>query len=180
MDKGFSVVLGMSLAYGVSFFGLLLAYIVYQRNHHRDELWRQRPVGISFFGIVYGYVLPLILAVNALITLGLKAVRGWDYNFLIWNTGALISALAGVLVFFLLGRQLWRLRFSGYAAGLVIAVIGTVWTGFFSVKVCFAEIKSLHQIGAFITGFIWHGLWAYYLLKSQTRKQFIYSTKAQA
>lgn len=178
MGKGFSVVLGMSLAYGVSFFGLLLAYIVYQRNHHRDELWRQRPIGISFFGIVYGYVLPLILAVNALITLGLKATRGWDYNFLIWNTGALICALAGVLVFFLLGRQLWRLRLSGYAAGLLIAAAGTVLTGMFSVKVCLAETKSLHQIGAFITGFIWHGLWAYYLLKSQTRK--IFSSTAAA
>ena len=69
MDKGYSVVVGMTLAYAVSFFGMLLAYVVYQRNHNDNELWRRRPVGVSFFSAVYGYMLPAVLVLNALLTL---------------------------------------------------------------------------------------------------------------
>ena len=76
MDKGFSVVLGMPIAYAVSFFGLLLAYIVYQRNHHQDDLWRIRPIGVSFFSALYGYILPLLVLLNAVITMLVKLFKG--------------------------------------------------------------------------------------------------------
>jgi hypothetical protein len=34
IDKGLAVVIGMSLAYFVSFLGLILAWIAYRRHHH--------------------------------------------------------------------------------------------------------------------------------------------------
>ncbi len=181
MNKGFSVVLGMSLAYGVSFFGLLLAYIVYQRNHHKDELWRLRPIGISFFGVVYGYVLPVIALLNALITVGVKAVRGWDYNLLIWNTASLLYVLpAALLLFLLIGRQLWRLRLPGYLAGVAVAAAGTVWTAQLSFQAWFGGVANLHVIGAAVTGLIWHALWTYYLLRGRTRQLFSAARPVQA
>lgn len=174
MNKGFSIVLGMSLAYFVSFFGLLLAYIVYQRNHHRDELWRRRSIGISFFGSLYGYIIPVLIVLNALITLGIKAFRGWEFDFLIWNMKALQLALpAGLLMFFLLGRLLWKLKPMGYWAGLVVALTGAVWTFKLAYDAWFsAESIQLTEIGAYVTAFIWHALWSAYMLNGSVRNSF--------
>lgn len=176
MNKGFSVVLGMSLAYFVSFFGLLLAYIVYQRNNHRDELWRRRSIGISFFGSIYGYVIPLLIVINALITLGVKTFKGWNFDFLVWNTGALAIALPlGIVMFLLLGRQLWRLKSAGYWAGLAVALAGTSLSLTLAVNVIFGTESLpnvLHEIGAYVTSFIWHALWTVYLLNGRVRRSF--------
>ena len=118
MGQGFSVVVGMTISYTVSFFGLLLAYIVYQRNHNQDDLWRTRPVGVSFFAAVYGYILPLLLVANAGLTLLIKSFKGWDFNRFIWTDTALIWPIAGVLMFWLIGKLFWRMKSGGYAAAV--------------------------------------------------------------
>lgn len=170
MEKGFSVVLGMTVAYAVSFFGLLLAYIVYQRNYHSDDLWRLRPIGVSFFAAVYGFVLPLLVLLNAVITLLIKFYRGMEYNYLIWSTQALILPVAVAVVFFwLLGRLLWRMKVSGYASALVVGIILAVTLAYMLVK-AIADGAGLHLLGAYATAVLWHLLWVIYFFKGSVRR----------
>jgi len=173
MGKGYSVVVGMTIAYAVSFFGLLLAYIVYQRNHHKDDLWRRRPVGISFFAAVYGYILPLLLVANAFLTLMIKLFKGWDFNRFVWTDQALgWPILAGVVLFWLLGRLFWRMKGAGYAAAVIVGAgvsVGTLWLVASSISQGRADLLSL---GSYLTGFLWHVLWTVYLLRSGVRELF--------
>ncbi len=172
MEKGFSVVLGMSLAYAVSFFGMLLAFIVWQRNHSPDELWRRRPVGVSFFSILYGFILPLLFLLNGLLTLGIKLVRGWEFNSFVWNTQALTwPLLVGVVLFWLFGRLFWRLSRAGYAAAVGIALAALVALALFTVN-SLIDRTNFHLLGAVITGLIWHGAWLCYLLTGGIRRLF--------
>jgi len=170
MDKGFSVVIGMTIAYAVSFFGLLLAYIVYQRNHHSDDLWRLRPIGVSFFAAVYGYILPLLVVLNVLITLGVKLFKGMDYNYLIWSDNVLLVTVGpGVVFFWLLGRMLWRMKLAGYAAAVAVNILlaaillERLWTAY-------ANEVSLHLLGAYATAVLWHLLWLVYFFRSSVRR----------
>ena len=173
MGKGYSVVIGMTIAYAVSFFGLLLAYIVYQRNHHKDDLWRRRPVGVSFFAAVYGYILPLLLVANAILTLLIKLFKGWDFNRFVWTDQALgWPILAGVVLFWLLGRLFWRMKSAGYAAAVIIgagATVATLWLVVSSISQGRTDLLSL---GSYLTGFLWHALWTVYLLRFGVRGLF--------
>jgi hypothetical protein len=172
MEKGFSVVLGMSLAYTVSAFGALLAYIVYQRNHHPDELWRRRPVGISFFSALYGFILPMLFVANGFLTLIIKAAMGWDFNRFVWNDQALTwPILAGLVMFWLVGRLFWRMKMAGYTAAVALAAAVTVALSFLIARTEFGE-ASLHRLGAYISAFIWHLIWTVYLLRSGVRCLF--------
>ena len=172
MDKGFSVVLGMTIAYAVSFFGLLLAFIVYQRNHHSDDLWRIRPIGISFFSAVYGYILPVLVLANAVITLLVKLFKGMDYNYLIWSNQFLLQTLPAAVIFFLVvGRQLWRMKITGYLASLIIGLLLSLLPAVVLIK----EIPSgtsLHLLGAYATAAIWHLLWVIYFFSRHVRRAF--------
>ncbi len=172
MDKGFSVVLGMTIAYAVSFFGMLLAYIVYQRNYHKDDLWRLRPIGVSFFAAVYGYILPVLALVNAVITLGVKLSIGMDYNYLIWSNKFLLQTVPAAVIFFLvIGRQLWRMRLIGYVASLMMGILLAV----LMVVVLVKEITSgagLHLLGAYATAALWHLLWVFYFFRPSIRRPF--------
>jgi len=172
MEKGFSVVLGMTIAYAVSFFGLLLAYIVYQRNHHSDDLWRLRPIGVSFFAAVYGYLLPLLVLLNAVITLLAKLFKGMEYNYLIWSTQALILPVAVAAAFFwLLGRLLWRMKVSGYASALVVGIVLAA-TLVLVLGKAVTTGASLHLLGAYATAAIWHLLWVIYFFSGNVRRAF--------
>jgi len=172
MDKGFSVVVGMSIAYAVSFFGLVLAYIVYQRNHHRDDLWRRRPIGVSFFSAVYGYILPLLILANALLTLGIKIVKGWDFERFIWTDQALgWPILAGVILFWLVGRLFWRMKFAGYGAAVTVGLAGILGTLYLLFNGIIAG-ADLHRLGAYTTSLIWHILWTVYFLRTGVRRLF--------
>ena len=173
MDKGYSVVVGMTLAYAVSFFGMLLAYIVYQRNNNQDELWRRRPVGVSFFSAVYGYILPAVLVLNALLTLVIKLFRGWDFNTFVWTNHALLwPPLVAVLLYWLVGRHTWKLDRLGYTVCLLLAVAGTVVLLVGTISLFVRQLIDLHLIGSYVTGLIWHALWAIYFFKSATRTIF--------
>jgi len=173
MDKGFSVVVGMTLAYAVSFFGMLLAYIVYQRNNNQDELWRRRPVGVSFFSAVYGFILPAVLVLNALLTVIIKLFRGWDFNSFVWTNHALgLPLLAAVLLYWLVGRHSWKLDRLGYVVCLVVAIAGTVALLLGTIALFVNQIVDLHKIGSFVTGLIWHTLWSVYFIKAETRTMF--------
>lgn len=174
MDRGFSVVVGMSLAYAVSFFGMLLAYIVYQRNNNDDELWRLRPIGVSFFSAVYGYILPAVIVLNALLTLLIKIFRGWDFNTFVWTNHAMgWPLLAAALLYWLVGRHSWRLKgWMGYGVCLLLALAGTAGMIAGTVSLISARVADLHKIGAYVTGFIWHGLWAVYFVRAGTRTVF--------
>jgi membrane associated rhomboid family serine protease len=37
MDKGFAMVIGMSIAYAASFLGLILAWYYYRKHHKKEE-----------------------------------------------------------------------------------------------------------------------------------------------
>ena len=174
MEKGFSVVLGMTIAYAVSFFGLLLAYIVYQRNHHSDDLWRLRPIGVSFFAAVYGFVLPVLVLLNAVITMLVKLFRGMDYNYLIWSTQALILPVAVAVVFFwLLGRLLWQMKVSGYASALVAGIVLAATLVLLLGKAVTSG-AGLHLLGAYATAVLWHLLWVIYFFSGNVRRAFFY------
>ena len=176
MDKGFSVVIGMTLAYAVSFFGLLLAFIAYQRNHHSDDMWRKRPLGVSFFSALYGYVVPAVAMLNVFITLIIKLFKGFDFDYLIWTTPAFFwSILVSIVLFLLVGRSLWQLKMPGYTGALVVSA-GLALL-FLKLAVANASISSEHQItAAYITAVIWHLLWSWYLIKAEIRKVFFGST----
>ncbi|MBN2290163.1 MAG: hypothetical protein JXQ83_12585 [Candidatus Glassbacteria bacterium] len=172
MEKGFSVVLGMTIAYAVSFFGLLLAYIVYQRNHHKDNLWRLRPIGVSFFAAVYGYILPLLIVANAFLTLLVKVFRGMEYNYLIWTDRVLILTVpAAVLLFWLLGKLLWRMKSAGYASALATGIVLTATMAVVLGK-SIAGGGSLHLLGAYATAALWHMLWVIYFFSGNVRRAF--------
>ncbi len=173
MDKGYSVVVGMTLAYAVSFFGMLLAYIVYQRNHNDDELWRRRPVGVSFFSAVYGYILPAVLVLNALLTLVIKIFRGWDFNAFVWTNSALIWPLPiAALLYLLVGRFSWKLERAGYWVCLLLALAGTLGLLAGAVSMISSGLIDLHRIGSYVTGLIWHVLWLAYFVRGTTRMSF--------
>ncbi|MEA2062813.1 MAG: hypothetical protein U9P14_03870 [Gemmatimonadota bacterium] len=175
MDKGFSVVIGMTLAYAVSFFGLLLAFIVYQQKHHKDDLWRRRPIGVSFFAALYGYVFPLLVIFNALITLLVKLFKGMDYNYLIWSTGSLgVPVLVAVVLFWFLGKLLWRMEYTGYLVAVAVALILMGALGIITVK-AIAGGASLHHLGAYVTAVLWHLLWAGYFFSGKVRQAFFSS-----
>ncbi|MBW7995518.1 MAG: hypothetical protein FVQ81_02880 [Candidatus Glassbacteria bacterium] len=178
MDKGYSVVVGMTLAYAVSFFGMLLAYIVYQRNHNENELWRRRPVGVSFFSAVYGYIIPAVFVLNALLTLFIKIFRGWDFNAFVWTNQALGWPLAAAaLLYWLVGRHSWRLdRWLGYGICLLLALAGTAALLAGTVSMISARIADLHIIGSYVTALIWHVLWSVYFIRAGTRTSFFQSS----
>jgi hypothetical protein len=172
MDKGFSVVLGMTIAYAVSFFGLLLAYIVYQRNHHKDDLWRLRPIGISFFAAVYGYVLPLLVLLNALITVIVKLFKGLEYNYLIWSTQALIlPVIAAAVLFWLIGRFLWKMKPTGYAAAVAVGLLLAI-SLIYGLGKAITQDAGLHLLGAYVTAAVWHLLWVVYFFSGTVRHAF--------
>jgi hypothetical protein len=176
MDKGYSVVVGMTLAYAVSFFGMLLAYIVYQRNHNQDELWRRRPVGVSFFSAVYGYILPLVLLLNAVLTLFIKLFRGWEFNAFVWTSHALVwPPLVAVLLFWLVGIHSWKLDKLGWVVCVLLTLAGTTALLIGTVSLIVNRMIDLHLIGSYVTGLIWHVLWAMYFIKAATRSTFFQS-----
>jgi hypothetical protein len=37
MDKGFAMVIGMSIAYAASFLGLILAWYYYRKHHNKGD-----------------------------------------------------------------------------------------------------------------------------------------------
>jgi len=173
MGKGYSVVVGMTIAYAVSFFGLLLAYIVYQRNNHKDDLWRRRPVGVSFFASVYGYILPLLLVANAFLTLVIKIFKGWDFNRFVWTNQALgWPILAGVVLFWLVGRLFWRMRSGGYAAAVIVSAAASVVMLLLMISGISQGRTDLHSLGSYATGFLWHVLWTVYFLRAGVRSLF--------
>jgi len=172
MQKGESVVVGMTIAYAVSFFGLLLAYIVYQRNHHQDDLWRRRPVGVSFFTALYGYIIPAVILANAVLTLLIKAIKGWDFERFVWTTDAFTYALLVAAAFGLMGRYTWRLKEIGYVLSLVLTVSVTLLMLYLSSRTISSGAASLHELGSFITLFIWHLFWSAYFLTGRVRKLF--------
>ena len=173
MDKGFSVVLGMTIAYAVSFFGMLLAYIVYQRNYHQDDLWRLRPIGVSFFAAVYGYILPVLALVNVVITLIVKLSIGMDYNYLIWSNKFLLQTVPPAVIFFLLiGRQLWRMRIIGYVASLMTGILLAILMVVVLVKELASGAAGLHLLGAYATAALWHLLWVFYFFRASVRRPF--------
>lgn len=172
MGKGYSVVVGMTIAYAVSFFGLLLAYIVYQRNHHKDDLWRLRPVGVSFFAAVYGYILPLLLVANALLTLLIKLFKGWDFNRFVWTNEALGWPILGVVLFWLLGRLFWRMKSGGYVAAVIVSAAASVAMLLFMVSLVSQGTADLHRFGSYATGLLWHVLWTAYFLRAGVRGLF--------
>ncbi len=179
MDKGYSVVVGMTLAYAVSFFGMLLAYIVYQRNHNDNELWRRRPLGVSFFSAVYGFIIPAVLVLNALFTLGIKIFRGWDFNTFVWTNASLIWSLpVAALLFLLVGRLSWKLERWGYLVCLLLVLAGSL----FLLEGVYLRISKghldLHIIGSYVTGLIWHALWLAYFVRGETRMSFSQSSAA--
>ncbi|HUU28877.1 MAG TPA: hypothetical protein VM123_13785 [archaeon] len=172
MDKGFSVVIGMTIAYAVSFFGLLLAYIVYQRNHHYDDLWRKRPVGVSFFAALYGYILPVLFLINCILTLAIKFAKGWEFNSFVWNTQALIWPVpVGIILFWLLGRRFWRMDAGGYAAALAVTASATA-VMIYLVAYAVSAGHELTRLGVFATGLLWHLVWMIYLLGAKVRRSF--------
>lgn len=176
MDKGYSVVVGMTLAYAVSFFGMLLAYIVYQRNHNDNELWRRRPVGVSFFSAVYGYMLPAVLVLNALLTLAIKIFRGWDFNTFVWTNAALgWPLLVAALLYLLVGRFSWKLDRRGYWVCLLLALGGSLALIVGVAELISIGLTDLHKIGSYVTGLIWHILWAVYFIRGTTRMSFFQS-----
>ncbi|HLA41364.1 MAG TPA: hypothetical protein VJ417_15285 [Candidatus Glassbacteria bacterium] len=179
MQKGQSIVVGMTIAYAVSFFGLLLAYIVYQRNHNQDELWRRRPVGISFFAALYGYIIPAAILANAVLTLAIKAIKGWEFNRFIWTTEAFTYAVLIGVVLELMGRYTWRLKVVGYVSCLLLSSAATVWMLYLSAGTLTAGETSLHEAGSFITLFIWHLFWTGYFLSGKVRRLF-FATQATA
>jgi hypothetical protein len=173
MDKGYSVVGGMSIAYAVSFFGLLLAYIVYQRNHHKDDLWRLRPVGVSFFAAVYGYILPLLILANAFLTLLIKLFKGWDFNRFVWTNQALgWPIVVAVILFWLVGRLFWRMKSSGYAAAVVVTAAASVAMMLMVIYGITQGATDLHRLGSMATGLLWHLLWTVYFLRANVRGLF--------
>ncbi len=173
MDKGYSVVVGMTLAYAVSFFGMLLAYIVYQRNNNHNELWRRRPVGVSFFSAVYGYILPAVLVLNALLTLVIKIFRGWDFNAFVWTNAALgWPLLIAALLYLLVGRFSWKLDRWGYRVCLLLALSGALALLAGIASLISSGYFDLHKIGSYVTGLIWHVLWAVYFFRGSTRMAF--------
>ncbi len=173
MDKGHSVVVGMTLAYAVSFFGLLLAYIVYQRNHHKDDLWRRRPVGVSFFAAVYGYILPLLIVANAFLTILIKLFKGWDFNRFVWTNEALGWPIAaGVVLFWLFGRLFWRMKSGGYVAAVIMSGAVSVAMLFLVVSLISQGTADLHRLGSYATGLLWHLLWTVYFLRTGVRGLF--------
>ena len=173
MGKGYSVVVGMTIAYAVSFFGLLLAYIVYQRNHHKDDLWRRRPVGVSFFAAVYGYIFPLLLVANAFLTLMIKIFKGWDFNRFIWTNQALgWPIVAGVVLFWLVGRLFWRMKSSGYAAAVIVTAAASVVMLLLVISGISQGRTDLHSLGSYATGLLWHILWTAYFLRAGVRGLF--------
>ena len=173
MGQGFSVVVGMSIAYMVSFFGLLLAYIVYQRNHNQDDLWRTRPIGVSFFAAVYGYILPLLLVANAGLTLLIKSFKGWDFNRFIWTDTALIWPIAGVLMFWLIGKLFWSMKSGGYAAAVAISFGVSLVLIYEAVTGMTRGESDLYRLGSVITGLIWHLSWMFYFLRLEIRGLFL-------
>ena len=173
MDKGHSVVVGMTIAYAVSFFGLLLAYIVYQRNHHKDDLWRRRPVGVSFFAAVYGYLLPLLIVANAFLTILIKLFKGWDFNRFVWTNEALGWPIAaGVVLFWLFGRLFWRMKSGGYVAAVIMSGAVSVAMLFLVVSLISQGTADLHSLGSYATGLLWHLLWTAYFLRTGVRGLF--------
>lgn len=173
MGKGYSIVVGMTIAYAVSFFGLLLAYIVYQRNHHKDDLWRRRPVGVSFFAAVYGYILPLLLVVNAFLTLLIKFYKGWDFNSFVWTSQALgWPIVAGVVLFWLFGRLFWRMKIGGYTAAVIVTAAASVAMLFLMISCISQGTADLYRLGSYATGFLWHVLWTAYFLRAGVRGLF--------
>ena len=179
MDKGYSVVVGMTLAYAVSFFGLLLAYIVYQRNHNKNDLWRKRPVGVSFFAALYGFIIPLILLANAVLTLMIKLFKGWDFNSFVWTNEALIWPLpAGALLFWLIGRMFWNVKTAGYIAALIICSVSSLELIYLTITNISMGAADLFTIGSCITGLIWHVLWAAYFIRSTVRGLFFIKSHA--
>ncbi len=173
MDKGYSVVVGMTLAYAVSFFGMLLAYIVYQRNNNDNELWRRRPVGVSFFSAVYGYILPAVLVLNALLTLVIKIFRGWDFNAFVWTNAALgWPLLVAALLYLTVGRFSWKLDRWGYRVCLLLSLAGALALLAGIASLISSGSFDLHKIGSYVTGLIWHVLWAAYFFRGSTRMVF--------
>ena len=166
----------MTLAYAVSFFGLLLAFIAYQRNHHSDEMWRKRPLGVSFFSAVYGYVVPVVAMLNVFITLIIKLVKGFEFDYLIWTTPALLwSILISIVLFLLVGRSFWQLKMPGYMGALIVSAGLAIL--FLKLAFLHASNSSEHQItAAYITAVIWHLIWSWYLVKAEIRKVFFGSS----
>jgi len=164
----------MTIAYTVSFFGLLLAYIVYQRNHNQDDLWRARPIGVSFFSAVYGYILPLLLLANAVLTLLIKSFKGWDFNRFIWTDSALVWPIAaGILMFWLIGKLFWRMKKGGYAAALAISLGVSLVLIYAAVTGMSRGDSDLYRLGSVITGLIWHLSWMSYFLRLDIRGLFL-------
>jgi hypothetical protein len=162
----------MTLSYAVSFFGLLLAFIAYQRNHHGDDMWRRRPLGVSFFSAVYGYVIPAVAMLNVVITLVVKMFKGFEYDYLIWTTPTLLwSILVSIVLFLLVGRSLWQLKMPGYAGAFAVSA----GLALLFLKLAVSSIsdgKDLPITGAYITAVIWHLWWSWYMMKAEVRRAF--------